>query len=221
MTYIDIHTHNPNQIQDDTISVFNCYAADSNCVNTSLLCSIGLHPWYIDENYENDLKAIFNFATHDNVVAIGETGLDKLIKVNYELQRKIFISHAQLAADISKPLIIHAVRSIHEILFLRKHFKSSPPWIIHGFRGNLKSMSELLNNGFILSFGVALLNNKIQLEDVFKSCPLDSLFLETDNSNVSIKTLYKKASELRNQSEEGLSSIILTNFNNTFLKNKI
>ena len=59
-----------------------------------------------------------------------------------------------LAADLRKPLILHVVKAMDEVLALHRRFSSQiPTWIIHGFRGNAQQAQQYLRHGFHLSFG--------------------------------------------------------------------
>lgn len=61
--------------------------------------------------------------------------------------------HYELSETLRKPLILHIVKSFPEIIALRKQWKPTQPWIIHGFRGKPQLARELLAHGFHLSYG--------------------------------------------------------------------
>lgn len=60
--------------------------------------------------------------------------------------------HYELSETLRKPLILHIVKSFPEIIALRKQWKPTQPWIIHGFRGKPQLARELLAHGFHLSY---------------------------------------------------------------------
>ena len=61
--------------------------------------------------------------------------------------------HYELSETLRKPLILHIVKSFPEIIALRKQWKPTQPWIIHGFRSKPQLARELLAHGFHLSYG--------------------------------------------------------------------
>jgi TatD DNase family protein len=148
--------------------------------------SAGIHPCQVDQNYQQQIEQLRSFAAFSWVVAIGEAGLDKRYSTNAELQRKAFIEMALLAEQIQKPLIIHCVKAWQEIIALHKSLRPSVPWMIHGFRGKPILAQSLLNQGFYLSHG-----DKFNPDSV-RATPLNRLCIETDESAVSIETLYRQ-----------------------------
>jgi len=170
--------------------------------------SIGIHPKDIDDNFENHYQRIKEISSLKNCLAIGECGLDGLINVDEKLQEFVFEKQILLANEIRKPVIIHCVRRFSEILKFKK--TADIPMVIHGFNKKQSIASEMYTHGFYLSFGKAVLQN-VSLQQIIKDFPLEKLFLETDDADFDIQTLYQKVSELKNISVENLHSQILQN----------
>ncbi len=164
--------------------------------------SVGLHPWHIDENPQKLFEKIENSASSKKVIAIGETGLDRLINVPFDLQKVVFEFHFSLAQKLNKPLIIHCVKAYYDFIpFVRK---TKVPMLFHGFNGNedvLKKLSESPLAFF--SQGKALFRQKGAV--IWKLIPDGQKLLETDNSPVLISSLYRKAADLEGISLEDLS----------------
>jgi TatD DNase family protein len=102
---------------------------------------------------------------------------------------------------------------------LKKEFKSDIPWIIHGFQGNQQTALQLIRHDFYFSVGEPLLTQPFKKE-ILTIIPPGRLFLETDESETSIKVIYQLASQLLKTDEETLSGIIFENFKHTFGKDK-
>lgn len=136
--------------------------------------SVAIHPWH---TAEGDFDYVLALAQSPQVVAIGETGLDKLRGPSLEKQTELFVRHAHLAQQLGKPLIIHAVRTFPELIRLKRELRPSVPWIIHGFRGNATLARELLRHGFYLSYGTR--NNP----DAVAATPRDRRLIETDEAS--------------------------------------
>ena len=161
--------------------------------------SIGIHPWFItEENVWKELDLIEKYAGLSNVKAIGECGLDKLCKTDFNLQKEVFLSQITISEKAGRPLIIHCVKSLCEIIDLKKRTLPKQTWIIHGFRGKPEQAIQLTNLGFYLSFG---LNYN---EETIKQIPIEKLFLETDNGDCNIQTIYQKVAKTLGISEQNL-----------------
>lgn len=170
-------------------------------------CSIGLHPWYIGPNFHDEMKRIRYFATKKNVLLIGETGLDKLHGADLKLQETVFVEHIHISEEIGKPLIIHCVKALDEIISLRKRVRPQQQWIIHGFRGKPQQAHQLLDNGFHLSFGEHF--NPDSLALAFNR---NSAWLETDESAYSIEEIYAQAARTLHITKEELEELIMQQF---------
>lgn len=179
----DIHSHRLSY-RDDTVVNLDYYED----VPDKGFYSIGIHPWHTD-CLESDLQEIIETlrkkASKDNVVAIGECGLDKLKGAGFDIQKNIFEEQVKISEELSKPLIIHSVKSYNEIIELKKSLKPVQPWIIHGFRGKPQIARQLLNNGFFISVGEHFNPKSVSI------VPENMLFFETDESTYSIEDIYK------------------------------
>lgn len=152
--------------------------------------SLGIHPWRADEDTTPEWKALQLSALHPQVLAIGETGLDKLHPADSGRQQQLFEQQVRLAEQVGKPLIIHCVKRANEVIAERRKRPATVPWIIHGFRGNRELAAQFLRHGFYLSFG------EHYQEETLKSVPFDRLLIETDESTVSVSELYLRAARL-------------------------
>lgn len=206
-TYIDIHTH---KMPDANTIALQNLSGDFERVNIKGRYSAGLHPWFIkEENFENDFLKLKDATSSQNVEAIGECGLDKVFDISFELQVKAFERQIALANEIGKPLIIHCVRAFGEVINMLSENKNKVPVIFHGFNRNATLAKQLIDKGFYLSFGEAILNKA--MKDVFDTVPLESIFLETDKSSLTIQRLYAEASEIKNMDIDFLNLQMLLN----------
>lgn len=215
MIFIDIHTHNIKP-QENVIKIVNHFSDAYLVSDKQNLASVGLHPWYIKKDFNKQLTLIDKYAADNNIIAIGEAGLDKAIDIDLELQTAVFIAQAAIADTHIKPMIIHSVKTYNDLIVIRKFYLNSPTWIIHGFSGNIIIAKDLIKHGFYLSFGKDLFNEVSLASKTFSAIPLQYVFLETDNSDLNIETIYAKAAELLNMSVEDLKMQISENFQNVF-----
>ena len=114
-------------------------------------------------------------------------------------------------------MILHCVSAVKEIIEIKKQFSPSQTWIFHGFQKNKQLAESLVFNGIFLSFGETVLS-KSDLQNVILDFPLDYLFIETDNSEVSIVSIYQKIAIIKNIEIAALKEKIQVNFNTIFKK---
>ncbi|MCS3867666.1 TatD DNase family protein [Chryseobacterium ginsenosidimutans] len=201
MQFFDFHHHKKN------IS-YGIYNLDLESCPEDFPYSIGIHPKDIDvNNIENQFDWLRSNVT-ENCFAIGECGLDSIVKTDLKIQGEIFLKQIKIANELKKPIIIHCVRKFYEVISFKKH--AEQPMIIHGFNKKENIAKDLLKNNFYLSFGKAVLYN-LSLQNTLKSTPLDKIFLETDNEDFNIEELYQKVSEIKGISLENLNKQILEN----------
>lgn len=177
---IDIHTHG----LTPKAHALNSVMPDKYVPVEGMVYSVGIHPWYITEEWESALDRIREIASHDDVLAIGETGIDHLSKIPVAIQAEVFRRHVMISEELRKPLVIHNVKSTDEILSVRKELRPDMPWIMHGFRGKPQMASQLVSQGLFVSFGEKY--NSASLSAV----PLDRLLVETDESSRDILNIY-------------------------------
>jgi TatD DNase family protein len=209
MKFFNLHTHKLTN-QDTILELVNQYPKEFDA--TIPYYSIGIHPWYIDEQrLETDLQIIESKLQEPNCLALGECGLDKRIEIPLELQQMVFERQLLLAQKYNKPVVIHCVAAFQEVIAMKKRLKITIPMLIHGFSKNKQVAKELIDNGFYISFGKYLLLNP-ELETVFQSIPNDRFFLETDTVEEGIEEVYALAARYKNWSIDELQQQIKSNF---------
>ncbi|GAB3721689.1 TatD family hydrolase [Flavobacterium koreense] len=217
MKYFNLHTHKFTNSYD-FFELVNQYPWKFEAAIPNY--SIGIHPWYIDENrLENDMKTIEEKLQLSECLALGECGLDKRIEIPLNIQIEVFEKQIALAEKYQKPLVLHLVAAFDELIEIKKRLKINVPIIIHGFSKNEQVAKQLIDNGFYLSFGKYLLRNP-DLETVFKSVPNDKFFLETDTIEETLEEVYTLAAKYKNIKMEDLIEQLNTNFTTVF-KSKI
>ncbi|MDL2248002.1 TatD family hydrolase [Bacteroides sp. OttesenSCG-928-J23] len=207
MDILDIHTHQPyaNPLQ----AIQSCTPLHFNPVPDAYY-SVGFHPWHLVEDGFYDWDKFVHYASHPQVLAIGEVGLDKLATAKMSFQSQCFEKQIEIASDLHKPLIIHCVKAYNEMIRYKMQAEPGEAWIIHGFRGKAELAAQLIGHGFYLSFG-----ERYQ-EEAIRSIPLNRLFLETDDSKVDIHTLYERAALCLAVDVQELKAVVGKNIRNVF-----
>jgi TatD DNase family protein len=211
MNYINIHTrsYKPN---DKGISIENILK-DFEDIPDDHPISVGLHPWYL-ENAEKEFDLLKNSCQRQNVVAIGECGLDRLARTDWKKQVTYFEAQLELAVSLNKPVIIHCVRAFAETMTMIKGI--TVPVIFHGVNKKLSTIEPLIQSGYFLSFGKAIQNPGETIINTLRAVPLPQLFLETDDAEFSIQEIYKTAAGIRNVSENEIALQISENYRSVF-----
>ncbi len=150
----DAHTHNPDAGPGSIINLEHGVYLPP---RPDRLYSVGLHPWQTThcQGPEADaaMERIASAAAFDNVVAIGECGLDALQGAPMAEQERILRMHAAISESMGKPLILHAVRTLQPLIRLRRMLNPTQRWIVHGFRGSAAKAQMLVDAGFDISLG--------------------------------------------------------------------
>lgn len=213
--YVNVHTHLTQN--ENVISIMHVNASEFINEPTSGFYSVGFHPWYIHEStWKEKLEKLKTEVKHPAVLAIGESGLDKVCETPFSLQVDVFTAMIELSESIQKPLIIHCVRAFQEIIELHKKFHPQQPWIIHGFNRNQNMASSLLDQGIMLSFGADVMKQDSPILEVIKNISHSAFFLESDNKNISLDELYLTAANIRNENVEDMKEILFNNFKTVF-----
>lgn len=144
--------------------------------------SCGVHPLHQDEacSYAELLEK----AQRDEVVAIGETGLDYFYSPeSKEVQLTSFVDHIKVANETRKPLIIHT-RDAREdtINLLKAHKAPHTKGVLHCFTETLEMARAAIEMDFYISIsGIVTFNSADELREVVKAIPLSRLLIETDS----------------------------------------
>jgi TatD DNase family protein len=149
--------------------------------------AIGIQPNYVAQAQPEDWQQIERLAENSQVVAIGETGLDRHWDFSpFDLQEEYFDRHLWLASRLDLPVIIHCREAEGEVLeHLREHARRAKiRGVIHAFSSAPDAAKELLSLGFHLSFAgsVTYRNKKFDcLREAARITPLERLLVETDS----------------------------------------
>lgn len=155
----------------------------------NVFAAVGIHPNEAEDASEASARrATEALALHPKVVAIGETGFDQYWdKVSLQAQHDRFLWHAELAARLDKPLILHvrdkqnqesaalaAVRALRQVAW--------PKGILHCFSGHPALLEVGLELGWMISFAGNLSYKSAQpLRDLAADIPGERLLVETDS----------------------------------------
>jgi TatD DNase family protein len=209
--YYNIHTHSLRETS--AFSIRNIHTDFGQNVEGQTV-SMGLHPWFLDTDIETQFSALQKNVSRQEVLAVGECGLDKLTTTSWDLQRTAFQYQIELAEELHKPLIIHCVRAFNEVLAQLRTVKV--PVIFHGVNNKWSHIEPVVKSGFYLSFGKSLFSSQPAIRDAFFKTPLEQVFLETDDLELDIAEIYKIAAQMKSIPEKEIVLQLEKNFSNVF-----
>lgn len=209
----DFHTHS---LRPGTPSLFNLLPPFQRPDGTHIFLSAGLHPWYVDDSWQLHIERLNELFSNNHLKAIGETGLDTLRGPTLELQTQIFEAHIAWAKEWKLPLILHAVRTHQTILALLRKHQFTGRVIFHGFRSSWATAKPLVDEGYYLSFGSAVLQPSASLLETLTSIPLSQLLIETDDAQTPIGEIFKAIAYHKQISEEKLFDHLTEKFHSFF-----
>jgi TatD DNase family protein len=147
--------------------------------------SVGIHPNNCHQASAEDWYSIEEFALHPQVVAVGETGLDRYWDdCPWDIQTSFLERHIQLSRKTGLPIIIHTRECMDEAIgILEAHWHEQPfAAVMHSFTGTSDQARRCLDLGFYISFaGMVTFKNAAELRKVAAGIPLDRLLIETDS----------------------------------------
>lgn len=178
----------------------------------------GIHPWFVREQWRNDIELLKQLSAHHNVAAIGECGLDYLRPIPKTLQHEAFAAQIAMANELGKPLVLHVVKAYHDLpLFLKA---AQTPVVLHAYNGSSELTKQLLNYTVLFSIGTRMLQKPEKLNEILQNIPPEKLLFETDTRRSGLQQLYSKAAQVYTCEETELRKQVFRNFAATFLLNE-
>ena len=192
----------------------------------------GIHPHETKDNIVNSELIINQINDNDKIIGVGESGLDFYYNnSDKNLQIKSFEEHIKASIELNVPIIIHSRNAELDTLKILKKYKNNNLKILmHCFTGSKEFSEKLMTlNSFFSASGIITFKNSLDLQDTFKSIPMDNILIETDspflapvpkrgkkNEPSFIDFTAAKLAEIKNISKEDLIKKTTDNFNKLF-----
>ncbi len=208
--YINLHTHRKPRV-DGEIAIRNGFLKSVDFSKVNYPVSLGLHPWHVHKtDFAVALVQIEQY--HNNIIAIGECGLDRAIQTPVDVQLNAFQKQIELAITYQLPVIVHCVKAYSDFAAIAKQYPQVS-FVLHGFSGNAAILQMLLAfENVFFSMGKYLFNPLSNASLIIKDVPLNRLFLETDTSRYYIDEVYIQAAQILQVEETVLKNQIFHNF---------
>lgn len=180
---------------------------------------------YTTENMDIDEELTFIKQHKDNIVAVGEVGLDYQQITEKVQQQAAFRKVVQLAKTINKPLIVHSRKAEEDVINILEQ-EQAKKVVMHCFSGNKKLVERIKHNHWFCSIPTNVTRSK-HFQEVINIMPVSQLFCETDapflspyketsNQPAYIIESYKKIAELKGLTLEETKNIIFQNWQRVF-----
>ena len=156
----------------------------------SVFAAVGMQPNYLAESQPGDWDRIVAMLDQPNVVAIGETGLDRYWLKRFEnptpfaMQQDYFDRHLRLSQERDLPFIVHMRDCDEDILVMLREARARGPFrgVMHSFTGSRAMADECLEMGLYLSFaGMVTFKKSAELRAIAAAVPGDRILIETDS----------------------------------------
>jgi TatD DNase family protein len=147
---------------------------------TNCISMMGLHPCSVKENFEEEIKVVKNYLTHQHFLAIGEIGLDFYWDVSFSEQQYIaFHEQIKIALQYNLPIVIHSRNSIDECIKVVQQYPGTRG-VFHCFSGNEKQAKDIIDLGFMLGIGGVVTFRNAGLDKAISKIGMQNIILETD-----------------------------------------
>ena len=194
--------------------------------------TIGIHPHETTDNKITTDVIVKSITDNKKIIGVGETGLDFFYNNSDKNDQIIsFKQHIEASIITNTPLIIHSRDAEEETFNILNNYKNQNLKILmHCFTVSKDFANKLLTlNAFFSASGIITFKNSIDLQDTFKSLPLDKILIETDspflapvpnrgkkNEPSFIDFTAQKLADIKNISKLELINFTTNNFNKLF-----
>ena len=194
----------------------------------------GLHPYWVHDHKQNDLKLLEAYLEKNKSVALGECGLDfrsQHTKASTDKKKQIDFFEIQLdiANNQQLPVVIHSVNATQAIIESIKKF-SNITGMIHSYSGSLEQAKQLIDLNFLISIGGSVTYPQAKkIRNIATELPLNALLVETDAPDQSdqnnqysrnepsfLVNTVKEIAQLRNENNETVAQQTTVNAKNLF-----
>ena len=222
MELFDTHSHyNDEQFDDDDIDelikdTYNSGVTKFACIGCDLESSkkaikiaenydfiyptVAIGPFGVTEKNLDELDEIRDLAKNNNIVAIGEIGLDyHWDKDNKDLQKELFVKQIEIANELDLPIAIHTRDAYLDTIDIVKNVKRcNNTGIFHCCPLNVELIKDGLELGYYISFSGVITFKNAKPELAVKEVPMERILIETDSPYLSPEPYRGKRNDSRN-----------------------
>lgn len=184
----------------------------------------GIHP-HAATRAEAGFSRVRELIAEPEVVAVGETGLDYYYdNAPRTAQRASFERHLELAAQVGKPVVVHAREADDDTIAMIRAAEGSVTGVLHCFAGGSALFDAGVEAGWYVSFSGLITFNSYSTKDLVAATPADRLLIETDspylapvphrgkrNEPAHVLDVARAAAEIRGESLQAVAELTTRN----------
>lgn len=179
---------------------------------------------FADEVTDDDISLLDRQLEDDNVIAIGEIGIDYYhTKDNKDRQKELFEKMLNLAEKHDMPVIVHSRKAMQDTFdILKKHDVVGS---MHCYQGSAEMARQFIKLGFYIGIaGTITHKNNKKTRKMLKEIDINHILVETDspyltpqekrgekNTSLNLKYITKKISEELDMNEDDIIKITTEN----------
>lgn len=154
--------------------------------------TFGFHPVSSQNSTSEELDEAHNFLIDnlDNIVAVGEVGMDYYYvtdKALRERQKEIFTSFLDIANEYKVPIVMHVRDCEKKAVNIIEDYDDIPYFVFHCYGGSFKTAKRIMDkDNAYMSFSTMLCYSK-QHQDLIEKIDLDYILTETDSPYLAMK----------------------------------
>jgi len=194
--------------------------------------TFGIHPHETEADNVSKETLVKTVSETQKIIGIGETGLDFFYNHSNKVRQiESFKTHIEASIELKVPIIIHSRNAEDETFnILNSYNHKNIKILMHCFTGSYEFSKKLLSIGaYFSASGIITFKNSADLQNTFKTIPLDKLLIETDSPYLApipkrgkknepsyIKYTLEKLSSIKEKSTKEMSVLTTNNFNKLF-----
>ncbi|MBR9691074.1 TatD family hydrolase [Candidatus Woesearchaeota archaeon] len=182
------------------------------------------YPKNLSEDIDEEIKFIDD--NKEEIIAIGEVGLDYHNGKDKEGQKKVFKQVIELSKKLDNPIIVHSRKAESDVIDVLEE-NDARKVILHCFSGKKKLVLRAAKLGYSFSIPANIVFSE-QFQILAKEVPLKQLLTETDapwlspykgkaNEPAFISEAVKKIADIKEISQKDAENIIYMNYQKMFL----
>ena len=152
---------------------------ESVCYSTA-----GLHPHHASDYSDDLLSELREMLTNQDVVAVGECGLDFNRNFSTRKQQiRAFEAQLEMAIEVQKPVFLHQRNAHEDFVSIIKSCRNDLNQVVaHCFTGSIEEVNDyiLLDMHVGVTGWICDERRGLSLQQAVKHVPLDRIMLETD-----------------------------------------
>lgn len=142
----------------------------------------GIHPTEINEGTTATEAELMDWCRKDEIIAVGETGLDYYWSDEYQQEQKESLRmHCKIAKAVDKPIILHNRESTADLLsIIEEEQNGDLSGIWHCYNGSVEEGERAIDLGLQLGIGGVLTFKNAGVDQTVAQLPIAHMMLETD-----------------------------------------